>query len=54
MNSALYQLEGKGKIYKEDPADSSLAPVWHCYEKGIGGGSSSPGYTDSGPLGSIP
>ena len=54
VNSALYQLEGKGKIYKEDPADSSLAPVWHCYEKGSGGGSSSPEYTDSGPLGYIP
>ena len=47
VNSALYQLEGNGKIYKEDQADGSPAPVWHCYEKGSGGGSS------SGPLGSI-
>ena len=47
VNSALYQLQGEGKIYPAGPAEGSSAPVWHCSDKDNGGGSS------SGPLGSI-
>ena len=53
VNSALYQLEGKDKIYKGEPADGTSAPVWHRSDGGSGSGSSSPGDTDTGPLGSI-
>ena len=47
VTSALYQLQGKGKIYQTDPAEGSSAPVWHCSDKDNIGG------TSSGPLGSI-
>ena len=47
VNSALYQLQGKGKIYQTDPAEGSSAPEWHCSDKDNTGG------TSSGPLGSI-
>jgi len=53
VNSALYQLEAEGKIYQTDPAESSSAPVWHCYDKGTGGASLSPTKTDNGPLGPV-